>query len=216
MADAVFDINKMRVNDIISDIDGYIGQVEEVLELYGDRRLNEIKDAINIYEATGQMKGFNTEPRDILNARLGILKAQINADKKTFDSISDDQETRTFAIYETKENLYLNIAKDELGNRQLLKERIDTYIGWYCSLNIDIKNINRQLRNCLGIIKDQYALSAFYVKHTTTLEHNIGQLYFYQYNKNRRLKNLLRKISRTYINYQEFITDIGAMYDKDI
>jgi hypothetical protein len=52
MADAVFDINKMRVNDIIKDIDGYIQQVEDVLEFYGDRRINEIRETIHLYETT--------------------------------------------------------------------------------------------------------------------------------------------------------------------
>jgi hypothetical protein len=61
MADAVFDINKMRVNDIIKDIDGYIQQVEDVLEFYGDRRINEIRETIHLYETTGKIKDFNTD-----------------------------------------------------------------------------------------------------------------------------------------------------------
>lgn len=216
MADLVFDINKMRVNDIISDIDRYIEQVEEILELYGDNRINEIRVTIHLYEATGRMKGFNTDTRDILKMRLWKLKTQIDADQKTYDSMSDDDEMFSFNIYETKEDLYSNITKVEVGNRQFLKAQIDTYISWFCSLNIDINNYNRNLCNTLGIINEQYSLNSFYVKHTHTIEYNIKKLYFFQYNKNRRLNNLLRKISRTYINYQEFITDIGAMYNRTI
>lgn len=216
MADVVFDINKMRVNDIISDIDRYIEQVEEILELYGDNRINEIRETIHLYEATGRMKGINTDTRDILKMRLWKLKTQIDADQKTYDSMSDDDEMFSFNIYETKEDLYSNITKVEVGNRQFLKAQIDTYISWFCSLNIDINNYNRNLCNTLGIINEQYSLNSFYVKHTHTIEYNIKKLYFFQYNKNRRLNNLLRKISRTYINYTEFITDIGAMYNRTI
>jgi hypothetical protein len=42
--------------------------------------------------------------------------------------MSDYDDMRSFTIYETADDLYSNVAEVVVGNRQFLKQQIDTYI----------------------------------------------------------------------------------------
>jgi hypothetical protein len=207
------DILVMNKDYVIEDIDGYVESVNNFLKFYDEDIVN-VKRKIIEYE--NDLSIFKKIQQKLLSV---IEENRILYEKNNNDN--SDNPKKEFNIYKTLTDLLENNHIVINAPIMSLKSYINVYIEWYCGLNKKI--IER--RDLLGIgelVDKSRKFLLFYTIHAVILEKNIkllpaSQGYFSRKNPNiTKLEGLLKKLEKTYLEYDAFITDINKKYIHDI
>jgi len=210
------DINKINETDTIDDINEYVRQVEIFLNGYDEiRKDNERK--IREHEKETKyttMKDNHKKLERVIDAYMILYNAkekEANGNNITFK----------YPTYNTLGDLYNgNITLGD-GNIEGMKNALNTYIRWYCD-EINAMNIhNKEYYGGIGhdniilLITNNTTFFSSYSKYKSTLNHNLKNMSFFNYNK-KKLQNLLNKLDETNTKYQAFITDISVKYIRGV